>query len=475
MPSSDPSPSHGSTDEPAGTVDLQRQLDARRLTMMALGGAIGTGLFLGSGISVQLAGPGIVFTYGLGAFVTYLLMRALAEMTVAHPQAGSFGVIAETYVHPLAGWLVRYSYWFAQMVAIGGQVTAAGIYMQFWSDGVPPWLWAAAFSLLCVQLNLRTVGTLGTIEYWFAIVKVGALLLFIGLGVSLVFGVGGLPASGTANLTAHGGFLPNGLTGVWLASTLAIFSFIGTEIVAVAAGESRDPARNVPRALRMTVTRLAGLYIVSSALLVTLTPWTSAGLGESPFVTALRTARIPAAAALTNFVVLTAALSSAVVNLYTSSRMLYSLSETGFAPAWLTRVNPHGVPWAAVSAAVPPLAAVTVMNLLWPDSAYGYLLGIATSAGFFIWIMIFITHLAFQRTWAAQRRELPYGLPGHPWTSLAGCGLMIAILATTWFVEAMWIAIPSGVVWFVLMTGAYYVTQRRGQPRAANHTARPLD
>lgn len=437
-------------------MSLHRELDARRLSMMALGGAIGTGLFLGSGISVRLAGPGIVLTYLIGALVTYLLMRALAEMTVAHPQAGSFGVIAETYVHPLAGWLVRYSYWFMQLVAIGGQITASAIYMRYWAPEVPAWLWTVAFSVGVIYLNLRAVGLFGSIEYWFAIIKVVAVTIFIVLGAALIFGLG-MPAAGTANLTAHGGFLPNGFAGVWLATTLAIFSYIGTEIVAVAAGESRDPERSVPRALRMTVIRLTAIYVLASGVLVTLAPWTSAGLGESPFVTVLRTASTPAAAGITNFVVLTAALSSAVANLYTGSRMLYSLASTGFAPAALARVNAQGVPTLAVATAVPVLAIVAAANLVSPERAYGYLLGIATFAGFFVWMMIFVTHLAFRKRWDAGGRALPYALPGHPWPTIAGLLLMAAILVTTWFVEAMWIAIPSGIVWLGVMTAGYFV------------------
>jgi L-asparagine transporter-like permease len=440
-------------------ASLHRELDAPRLAMLALGGAIGTGLFLGSGISVRLAGPGIVLTYAIGAFTTWLLMRALAEMTVAHPQAASFGVIAEAYVHPLAGWLVRYSYWFMQPVAIGGQVTAAGIYMRFWMPGVPAWIWAAVFSAGILYVNLRGVGRLGTFEYWFSILKVIAIALFIVLGLSIVFGVGFEPV-GFSNLTAHGGLLPNGLAGVWLATSLAIFSFIGAEIVAVAAGESRDPATAIPRALRMTVGYLAAVYVVASLLLVTLSPWTSAGLGESPFVTVLRTANVAAATTVTNLVVLSAALSSAVANLYVGSRMLYSLARTGFAPLPLAAVDRRGVPVRAVLSAVPILAGATAANLLSPDRAYGYLLATVTGIGFFIWIMIFATHLAFRRSWAESGRPLPYLLRGHPWGTLAGLALMFGILGATWFVEALWIAIPAGALWLGAMTAAFFAWRR---------------
>jgi L-asparagine transporter-like permease len=428
--------------------------------MMALGGAIGTGLFLGSGISVRLAGPGIFLTYAIGAFVTYTLMRALAEMTVAHPEAGSFGTIAERYLSPLVGWLVRYSYWFCQVVAVGGQVTAAGIYMRLWLPGVPVWVWAAVCSAIVIGVNLRAIAALGTFEYWFAAIKVAAIGLFIALGALVLLGVTG-SGVGLTNLTAHGGLLPNGIRGVWLATTLAIFSFIGTEIVAVAAGESRDPAREIPRALRLTVLRLTIMYVAASFLLVALAPWTSAGLGESPFVTVLRTAGIPAATTITNLVVLSAALSSAIANIYTASRMLYSLAESGFAPAFLRRLNAARVPAATVWTAAPVLAATTAANLWSPDRTYGYLLGIATFAGFGIWIAIFASHLAFRRQWAREHRTLPYALPGHPWPTLAGLVLMVAILASTWWVEAMWIAIPSGIVWLSVMTIAYAVRARR--------------
>ena len=221
----------------AREAGLRRQLTPRQLSMIALGGAIGTGLFLGSAISVRLAGPGVILSYAAGAIIALLLMWALAEMAVAHPVAGSFGVYAEMYLHPWAGFVVRYSYWLAQVVAIGSEVVAAAIYCRFWFPDVPAWVWIVAFSSALVYVNARSVGSFGEFEYWFAMIKVVTIVLFLLLGGAVLLGIGFEPL-GTANYTAHGGFLPNGWMGVGLGIAMAVFSYMGVEVVAVTSGEA---------------------------------------------------------------------------------------------------------------------------------------------------------------------------------------------------------------------------------------------
>src|SRR6266849_4474564 len=246
---------------------LRRNLTPRQLSMIALGGAIGTGLFLGSAISVRLAGPGVILSYAAGALIALALMWALAEMAVAHPVAGSFGVYAEMYLHPWAGFVMRYSYWLAQVVAIGSEVVAAAIYCRYWFPGVPAWVWIAAFSAALVYVNARSVASFGWFEYWFALIKVVTIVLFLILGA--------------ANYTAHGGFLPHGWLGVGLGIAMAIFSYLGIEIIAVTAGEAEHPETTVPRALRRTLLRLALFYIGGVAVLVGVMPWDQAGLAQS--------------------------------------------------------------------------------------------------------------------------------------------------------------------------------------------------
>lgn len=446
---------------------LSRQLSARQLTMIAIGGAIGTGLFLGSSLAVQLAGPAVLLSYCLGAAIALLLMGALAEMAVAHPTAGSFGVYAEIYVSRWAGFAVRYTYWAAQAIAIGSEATAVAIYCNWWFPGVPGWVWIAGFSGLLVYVNARSVGQFGEFEYWFSMVKVVAIVCFIVFGGLLLAGyVPGTPAVGLRNLTAHGGFLPNGIGGAWLALGFVIFSYVGTEIVAVTAGEARDPDRSVPRALHQMLLRLSIFYIGAILVLVALVPWTQLQAGAdvtaSPFVAVFQAIGIPAAAHVINVVVITAALSSMNCSLYTATRMLFSLARGGYAPAVFGRVSARGAPVPALAATASGLALAVVMALASPDGAYAYLLGVALFGGLFVWFMIFVTHLAFRRAAvAAGRPRSPVQMWGHPWTSLLGAAAVLAIIVTTWRVPGLHGTLAVGIAWLLLLSAVFGLWLRR--------------
>ncbi len=275
---------------------------------------------------------------------------ALAEMAVVHPVAGAFGVYAEKYLNPWAGFSVRATYGAAQIIAIGAEVTAAGIYISYWLPNVPQWIWVVLVSAALVALNSMQVNRLGEFEYWFAMIKVAAIVAFIIVGLSLIFGIGPRQAIGLANLTQHGGFFPAGWKGVWLSLTITVTSYMGVEIISVTAGEAQRPQVTIPRAMRNIVYRLIGFYVLAIAIMVTMVPWNQTGsssaLSGSPFVTAFAAAHIPFAAAIMNFVVLTAALSSVNTNLYLATRMLFSLGRGGYAPECHLRTQecvPHAV------------------------------------------------------------------------------------------------------------------------------------
>ena len=370
---------------------------------MALGGAIGTGLFLASGLSVNVAGPATILSYVIVAGISLLLSRALTEMAVAHPTAGAFGVYAALYLSPFAGYAVRVSYWLMQVIATGGQLVAASIYMHYWFPAVPGAAWVLAFAVMLLYINSRAVGRLGTIEYWLVMVKVAAVAVFVALAVLVVSGSTGEPAIGLRNITAHGGFMPFGLSGVWLGCCFVIYSFIGVEIVGVTSGEASDPARTIPSAMRRMVFGLSAIYIVTITLLVALTPWNELGVGESPFVRVLAGLGIPGAAGLMNFVVLSAALSSSNANLYLIARTLFSLARAGFVPAQLGEVTGQGAPVNALLVSGVGLGAAVLVRALWPDSAYVWFFGVALFGALFVWLMIFVTHIAF-RAWASAAR-----------------------------------------------------------------------
>ena len=439
---------------------LARRLVSGQMMMIALGGAIGTGLFLGTGLAVEYAGPGVILSYLIGAAIAYMLMLCLSEMAVAHPTAGSFGVYSEMYVGKGAGFVVRYTYWAAQALAIGGEATAVGLYMRFWIPGIPVWVWVLVLGLALVYVNSRAVNTFGTFEYWFAMIKVVAIVAFILVGLILVFGVNGVD-SAQQNYLEHGGFLPNGLGGVWLAVLVAIFSFYGTEVVAVTSGEAEDPARSIPRAMRAMVLRLILFYILALAVMLAIVPWTDVAtevVRESPFVTALTQIGIPGAASIMNFVVLTAALSSMNTNLYLCTRMIYSLSRGGYAPQVLGRLSERRVPLNALLISSVGIAIAMALNILTPD-AWGILFGVAIFGGIFVWIMIFVAFLRFRPRW--QGETLPLRAPLYPILPIAGAGLLAAILLTMLFNPDWRFAWYAGVPFLIILVVLYYVFRRR--------------
>jgi AAT family amino acid transporter len=421
---------------------LARQLSAAQQAMMALGGAIGTGLFLASGLSVNVAGPAVILSYAIVAGISLLLGRALTEMAVAHPTAGAFGVYAGMYLSPFAGYAVRVSYWLMEVIATGAQLVAASIYMAYWFPSVPGAAWVLAFTIVLIFANSRAVGRLGAIEYWLVMIKVVAVALFIGLAVLVITGATGEPAIGFRNVTGHGGFAPFGVAGVWLGCCFVIYSFIGVEIVGVTSGEAKDPARTIPRAMRRMVLGLSAIYIVTIALLLALTPWNELGTGESPFVSVLRRLGIPGAAGLMNFVVLSAALSSSNANLYLIARTLFSLSRAGFVPPALGAVTRHGAPVNALLISGLGLGVAVIVRALWPDSAYVWFFGVALFGALFVWLMIFVTHIVFAR-------------PAVPAGSYLGAILLLGILVSTWWVPGLQSTLLAGGPWMLLLAIGY--------------------
>ena len=448
---------------------LHRHLTPRQLSMIAIGGAIGTGLFLGSAISVRLAGPGVILSYVAGGAIALCLMWALGEMAVAHPVAGSFGVYAEMYVHPWAGFSMRYSYWLAQVIATGSEVVAASIYCQHWFPKVPSWLWIAGFSAALVYVNARSVASFGAFEYWFSMIKVMTIAIFLILGAALLLGIG-FPRLGIANYTAHGGFLPNGWLGVGLGVAMAIFSFLGLEVVAVTSGEAQDPTTALPRALRWTLGRMALFYVGGLGVVVGIVPWSEVGLGESPFVRVFEAVGIPAAAGVMNFVVLTAALSSVNCNLYLMARMLFSLSRGGYAPAMFGRLSKRGTPVAALLVSSAGMAAALVMDHWVHSKAYVFMLGSAFLGGIFVWQMIFVTHLAFRRRTSQWPTPPVRFAPRGPWSSLTGLMALSAVLISTWWIPDLRITLIAGVPWLVFISLCYLVW-RKAQTLAASKGA----
>jgi AAT family amino acid transporter len=438
---------------------LQRGLTPGQLAMIGLGSTIGTGLFLGSAISVKLAGPAVILSFAGAACIAVTMMWALAEMAAAHPAAGSFGLYAEMYLHPWAGFAVRLTYWLCMMVVVGSEVVAASIYCKFWFAETPSWIWIGLFSLVILCVNCISIGSLGTFEYWLSMIKVVTIVAFLILGMALLFGTG-FPKVGFANFTAHGGFFPNGWKGVGLGVVLGLFSFFGIEVVGSTAGEAADPKVAVPKALRRTLIVLALFYVAGLALVVGIVPWKQIGLVESPFVRVFQTAGIPAASHIMNFVVLTAALSSAVANLYFAARLAFSLARGGYLPLALGRLSGKNMPVVAVLASAGGMAAALVLSRYFKDSLFVFMIGLSSFGALFAWLMTLLTHLAFRRFHHRQGKPyLQLGPPG-PWASLIGLGGVLAVLISTWWVPGFRITLLAGAPWLAFMTMCYFVWRR---------------
>jgi L-asparagine transporter-like permease len=451
---------------------LQRRLTSRQLTMIAIGSAIGVGLFLGSTVTIGLAGPAVIVTYLFGAAIALVMGYALAEMAVVHPLAGSFGVYAERYLSPWFGFVVRATYGFIQILAIGAEVTAVAIYFAFWFPAVPQWAWVAGVSVGLMAINTAQVSRFGEFEYWFALIKVVAIVAFIAVGLGLILGLGPAPAVGFSNLfNGPGGFLPHGWKGAWLALTLVITSYMGVEVIAVTAGEAEHPETSIPRAMKSMVLRLIIFYVLAIGVMLMMTPWNqisegARGITGSPFVRAFASAGIPYAAGVMNLVVISAALSSANSDLYLTTRMLFSLSRSGYAPGWLSTVSEAGVPLRAVAVASGGMAVAILLAIYAPGDAFLALYGTAVAGMLFIWIVILFTYLRFRASMSPERvAQLPIRLPAHKLAATFGIVSLVAITLTTFFVDGLRYTVPSFLPFLAVISILYArMRKRAGAP-----------
>jgi L-asparagine transporter-like permease len=452
---------------------LTRSLSAGQMSMIAIGGAIGTGLFLGSGFAVSMAGPSVLISYAIGALISLLLMGCLVEMTLAHPTTGSFGAYAEYYVSPWAGFMVRYAYWTCCVLGIGTEVTAIAVYMKYWLPDVPGWFWLASFSSMLVIINAFSVKVFGTVEYWLSLLKVSAIVGFIILGGYVLFGQptlvarDGIPPASLMHYVDHGGFFPHGFWGMWVAVIISIFSYIGIEMIAVAAGEAEHPDRAITVAFRSTVARLVIFYLGTLSVMLAVVPWNQITQGTSPFVRVMEATHIPGAAGLINFVVLVATLSAVNSQLYITARMMFSLSRAGHAPRALGTVSRHGVPVAALLLSTVGVGIATVLSIIIPATSFAVMIGVSIFGALFTWLMIFVTHYRFRRAWdASGRPPLAFRMWGFPWLTGLGALLILAVLLSTLMTDAFRITLYFGMPYLLLLSILYFVRYRRA-PREA--------
>jgi L-asparagine transporter-like permease len=424
------------------------------MAMVAVGGSIGTGLLLGSGAALEVAGPAAILSFLAAAFINWTVTMALGELACAHPAAGSFGVYGELYLNSFAGFIARAGYWIGLSLAIGAEMIAAATYMSVWFPTVRPYLWIVIFAALLLLINLRNVGSYGRAEFWLSMIKLATIVAFIVLGAALLLGGRIAP-----QYDAQGGFFPRGPWSPLTAITYAIYSFGGVEMVAVTSGESRSP-KETPRAVWMTFLVLTFVYLGAIVVLLGVMPWNHAGVAESPFVTTFRIVRIPHASDVMNFVVLTAALSGANASLYVASRMIFSLARTGWAPASLGRLNREGSPRNAVLHSSFGILFALALILWAPQNAFRYIVGAAFTGMILSWLVSLAAHINFRRrSSSAELAALPLRSPLGKWGSIFGLTLVtIALLQT---LLSLRVNLVSGLACFAVLAFSFFILKRR--------------
>ncbi|AIS15443.1 Histidine transport protein (permease) [Pseudomonas chlororaphis subsp. aurantiaca] len=451
---------------------LKRGLSARHIRFMALGSAIGTGLFYGSASAIQMAGPAVLLAYLIGGAAVFMVMRALGEMAVRNPVSGSFGHYASTYLGPMAGFLLGWTYAF-EMVIVGlADVTAFGIYMGFWYPDVPRWIWVLGIVSLIGGLNLCNVKVFGEMEFWLSLLKVGAIVAMIlgGFGIML-FGIGSSSASavtGISNLWEHGGFMPNGVGGLIASFAVVMFAFGGIEIIGVTAGEAKDPDRVLPRAINAVPLRILLFYVLTLFVLMAIFPWQQIGSQGSPFVQIFANLGIGSAATILNIVVISAAVSAINSDIFGAGRMMYGLAQQGHAPKGFAQLSRYGVPWMTVVVMSIALLLGVLLNYLIPENVFLLIASIATFATVWVWLMILFTQVAMRRSMTAEQvAQLKFPVPFWPYAPMAAIAFMLFIFGVLGYFPDTQAALIVGVVWIALLVLAYLIWVKPAAGQAA--------
>ena len=449
------------TDAMANDTQLHRGLKSRHIQLMALGGAIGTGLFLGVAETVRLAGPSVLLGYAIAGLIAFLIMRQLSEMMVDEPVAGSFGHFADKYCGRFAGFVSGWNYWVLYVLVSMAELSAVGIYVQYWFPGVPTWVSALGCFILANGISLINVRAFGESEFWFSVIKVAAIVAMIVYGIFLLASGGAGPQASVANLWTHGGFFAHGIEGLVMSMAIIMFSFGGLEVIGITAAEAADPSRSIPRATNQTLWRILVFYVGALAVLLSLYPWDQIVPGASPFVLIFKALDAGVVAHVLNVVVLTAALSVYNSCVYSNSRMLYGLAVQGHAPRSLLRVNERGVPLASLAVSAVATALCVGVNYAVPGKALGLLMGLAVAGMLINWAMISWSHLRFRAAKRAARAATAFPSPLYPltnWVCLVYlAGIVAVMVATPELRLSVWM-IPA---WLVVLAIGYRLAEGR--------------
>ena len=442
-----------------GDQELQRGLEERHITLMSLGACIGVGLFLGSATTIKMAGPAILLAYIVAGAVMFVIMRSLGEMAIENPVAGSFSRYAQDNLGPIYGYITGWNYWFLWIVTCMAEITAVGVYMHLWYPDVPNWIWALAALVIMAAINLITVKAYGEFEFWFALIKIVAIILMIIVGLGIIlFGIGnGGVATGISNLWEHGGFAPNGLKGILMSMTMVMFAYLGIEMLGVTAGEVKNPEKAISRAVNTVFWRILVFYVGALFVIMSIYPWNEIGTTGSPFVLTFEQIGIPKAAGVINFVVLTAALSSCNSGIFSTGRMLFNLADQGQASPAFKKIGKTGVPSRAILVSAGALLIGVVLNYFVPEKVFVWVTSISTFGAIWTWSMILLSQLKFRKNLSTEKRKtLKFAAPLWPigsYLSLAFLAMVIVLMA---FSPDTRIALYVGPLWLLFLVGMYY-------------------
>lgn len=439
---------------------LKHGLSNRHIQLIALGGSIGTGLFLGISQTIKLAGPSVILGYAIAGLIAFFMMRQLGEMVVEEPVSGSFSYFAYKFWSPFAGFMSGWNYWVLNVLVCMAELSAIGLYVQYWLPDIPTWVSALAFFILINVINLSHVKIFGEMEFLFSIIKILAIIAMIGFGAYLLASGGAGEAASIANLWQLGGFFPNGYTGLIMAMAAIMFSFGGIELVGIAAAETRNPTQTIPKAINQIVYRVLLFYVGTIFILLSLYPWNQIAEGGSPFVLIFEALGNDIVATALNFIVLTAAISVYNGTSYGTSRMLLGLAEQGNAPRILSKINKRGIPYTAILCSAFVTAICVVLNYIFPEDAFKLLMSLVVAAIVINWMMLSLTHLKFKKSMLAQQKTSLFPSIAYPLTNYICVIFMLGILLVMWNTPAMRIAVILIPIWLLCLITAYYFKTR---------------
>ena len=436
---------------------LKHGLSNRHIQLIALGGSIGTGLFLGISQTIQLAGPAVILGYAIAGLIAFFMMRQLGEMVVEEPVSGSFSFFAYTYWSPFAGFMSGWNYWVLNVLVCMAELSAIGLYVQYWWPEIPTWVSALGFFILINMINLMHVKVFGEMEFLFSIIKILAIIGMISFGAYLLASGHAGETASVSNLWALGGFFPNGISGLVMAMAIIMFSFGGIELVGITAAEAKDPTKTIPKAVNQIVYRVLLFYICTIFILLSLYPWNQIAEGGSPFVLIFDSLGSQSVATILNFVVLTAAISVYNGTSYGTSRMLLGLSEQGNAPRFLSKINQRGIPYTAILTSAVVTLICVILNYMFPEKAFKLLMSLVVSAIVINWMVLSLTHLKFKQRMLQLKKMSIFPSIAYPLTNYICVLFMLCILVIMWMTPDMRIAVMLIPVWIACLSLAYWL------------------